>query len=119
MGHTGLINTFEDAKEFAKHPVKPFDPFYTRDFDTWSAYFDDFKRFIIGELHTIIENLESRAEVDDDLHFGNLQDRKYISELYVLWYGTLKKLKAYDSASGHSLLVGKINSYRLDPFTRF
>ena len=125
MGFAGLISNLEEAKEFAKHPVKPFDPYYSRDFDTWSAYFNDFKRFITAELTAIITELESDESLEDptlsvsdtDLKSSKLEERRRISELYLMWYGTLQKLKRYDLASGQSLLP--TNTGRYEAFTRF
>jgi len=127
MENSGLISNFDEAREFAKHPIKPLDPFYTRDFDTWHAYFDSFKRFIIGQLKVIIKDLERIEKLQGDPnssdfakrkeHPSDLKERKKISDLYMLWYGTLKKIKQYDSASGSSLYVGLASG--TEPFTRF
>jgi hypothetical protein len=128
MENTGLISSYDEARTFAKHPIKPFDPFYTRDFDTWNTFFSDFKAFIRNELIRIITVLENEAddllpESDSldgaDLVPGNNNhaERKLISELYLMWYGTLKKIKQYDSASGQSLMP--TNCGRHAPFTRF
>jgi hypothetical protein len=120
LGTTGLISNLDEAREFAKHPIKPFDAKYTRDFDTWNAYFNDFKRFIIGELKDIITILGEPEGTDEEVSSstsGDLEARQMVSELYSMWYGTLKKIRQYDLASGQSLYP--TNCGRYEPFTRF
>ena len=40
-----LLLTYEDYLNFAKHPVTAYDPYFTKDIDSWRLCFDEFMHF--------------------------------------------------------------------------
>lgn len=87
MGTTNLslISTLEDAENFAEHPISAYDPFYTRDPHLFDSTFTAFVTFLQG---AVLSN--------PDLHSIN-----YIHGLYV---SVIEKTKAFERATGNSLL---------------
>lgn len=102
---------FREAKEFAEAPIKCSDLMYTRDTSLLNYLFTDFREFITAEVRGI-------SEMDPDI-VNSLDNRKYLSELYTLWYTCLKKLRNYGDANGWDLLVGKVSRHNYELFTRF
>lgn len=87
MGTTylSLINTLEDAENFAEHPVSAYDPFYTRDPHLFDTTFIDFIRFVQSAV------------------LGN-PDAHSINYLHGLYISVIEKCKAFERATGNSLL---------------
>ena len=84
--HLSLINSIEEAVNFSEHPVRAFDPFYTRDKHLFNTNFDDFLFFLKGLLAS-----------NTDSHSLN-----YINNLY---YDCIFKIMIYEKATGNSLLA--------------
>ena len=99
-----LEYTHEDAVEFSSHPVKAYDPFYTRDFSMFDYHYDMFKKYLVKRLNSIIIAIEC-GEVDPN----NLRVRKDISELYTMRDNVERKCKAYAYHTGINL-ISRTNS---------
>lgn len=81
-----LIGSLSDAIDFSEHPVKAYDPFYTRDIHIFNSYFDDFMLFLKG---LVASNTDSHS-------------LNYINNLY---YDCIFKIMIYEKATGSHLLV--------------
>ena len=96
--------TYEDAREFSEHPVKAYDPFYTRDFAMFDYHFDLFTKFLIKSLRGIIHSIEL-GEIDPD----SLATRREISNLYAMRHNVEVKCNAYAYHTGINL-ISRTNS---------
>lgn len=81
-----LIDSVSQAQEFSEHPVKAYDPFYTRDIHLFNSHFDDFMLFLKGLVAS-----------NPDPHSLN-----YINNMY---YDCIFRVMVYEKATGVSLLV--------------
>lgn len=81
------IDTYEQAKTFAAHPVKPYDPLYTRDRDTFNQYYTDFVYFLRGAI------------------LSNFDNRSIINHLNNLFYDSINKIMVYERHTGTQLLA--------------
>lgn len=91
--------THEDADEFSRHPIKAYDPFYTRDFAMFDYHYDLFKRYLVRELRIIISDIETE-KVDPN----SLETRKRISYLHSMRESVERKCKAYAYHTGINLI---------------
>lgn len=94
--------SYEDAREFSEHPVKAYDPFYTRDFAMFDYHFDMFTKFIIKSLRGIIHSIEQ-----GDLAPDSLATRKQIADLYTMRHNVETKCHAYALHTGINLITKK------------
>lgn len=101
-----MAMNYEEAREFSLHPIKASDYLYTRDFSTFDYLFEQFKEFLIGELTTIIGDIET-GSVDPNA----FAVRKRISNLKTMHYDLHKKCKDYAYHTGINLISR--NNYNL------
>lgn len=97
MEEITLIEDFTDAIEFAEHPVKAYDPFYTRDNHLFDSYWYDFIRF----LQCTVDDAYALREL------GNISDldcRRIVALCLELPRSAATKVKSYEEHSGNSLL---------------
>ena len=94
--------SYEEAREFSEHPVKAFDPFYTRDFAMFDYHLDMFKKFLITRLRNIIDELETFQRDPE-----SIETRKEISNLYSMKHQVVSKCEAYALHTGINLLTRK------------
>lgn len=81
-----LVDSLDEAIEFSEHPVKAYDPFYTRDMHIFNSTFDDFMLFLKGLVAS-----------NTDPHSLN-----FINNLY---YDCIFRIMIYEKATGSNLLV--------------
>ncbi len=101
-----MAYTYEDAREFSEHPIKAYDPFYTRDITMFDYHFSMFREFLIRELKAIIRDIDE-GTIDPNC----FDTRKEIANLKSLWYTVHKKCQAYASHTGINLISK--NNYNL------
>lgn len=80
-----LINDITDLENFASHPIKAYDPNYTKDFDTWQRTFNDAVYFI-REL--ILSNPTNRA----------------INYLHGLYIDIIRSVETFERVRGIALI---------------
>lgn len=80
-----LIDSVSEAEQFSEHPIKAYDPFYTRDIHLFNSHFNDFMLFLKGLVAS-----------NTDTHSLN-----YINNLY---YDCIFRIMVYEKATGVSLL---------------
>ena len=81
-----LVNSVKEAVHFSNHPIKAYDPFYTRDTFLFNSTFNDFVHFLKGCIAS-----------NQDSHSLN-----YLNDLY---YKAIFKIMVYEKATGISLLT--------------
>ena len=91
-----IFNQFSnDSKDFIRHPVTAFDPFYTRDYDNfryrWNCFLTECKRLLIDYL---------KLAIDD----SSESDLRNASKVLGIASDTLSKIRGYESNSGIVLL---------------
>jgi hypothetical protein len=95
-----LINNYEEASYFAAHPVKAFDPFYTRDFDSFDATWHDFKKWAARRVTSLIDEYE----LDCTSSRERFLVRQKIAEIYGMYDSINRKCHAYGIHTGNFLL---------------
>ncbi len=71
----------EEDSDFEKYPIRPFDPFYTRDHNLWRCAWDDYRSTVKRRL----KSCNTRRDTKDIL-------REFVE--------TCDKVKAYERATG-------------------
>lgn len=84
--HLSLISSLDEAINFSEHPVKAFDPFYTRDSHIFNSHFNDFMLFLKG---LVASNTDSHS-------------LNFINNLY---YDCIFRIMVYEKATGNNLLA--------------
>jgi len=86
---------YEESVEFSKHPIKAYDPAYTKDITMFQSAFDDFVHFTRGAI------LSNTSRI-----IAGLLISRYVD--------VIQKVKAYENVVGIALLpksfVGRIAS---------
>lgn len=98
--------TYEEAYEFSQHPIKASDYQYTRDLATFDYLLDEFKKFLIRELTTIIRDIE-----EGNIPPESFATRKRISNLKTMHYDLHKKCSDFAYHTGIHLISN--NKYNL------
>ena len=100
MASTRLSSLFADIEEleqFARHPVRAYDPFYTRDIYLFESAWSDF----LEQLRAIV------ASNPTDMMIRWAQG---------LYFDAVYKIRSYERATGISLLgVDKYSKYMKQP----
>ncbi len=95
-----LIDSYEEARYFADHPVKAFDPFYTRDFDSFDATWHDFKKWAARAVTALID----QYELDSTSSRKRFLIRREIADIYGMYESIHRKCHAYGVHTGNFLL---------------
>lgn len=82
---SGLIDSYEEAYEFSKNPIRSYDPQLTNDIYLFQSTFDDFVHFLRGAI------LSNHSRITKGL-------------LVSLYVDVIQKCKAYQAHRGISLL---------------
>lgn len=90
-----LFNDIEELEQFARHPVRAYDPFYTRDYFLFESSWDDF----LYQLRAIV------ASNPTDMMIRWAQN---------LYFDAVYKVKTYERATGISLLPTRFWKQPLD-----
>ena len=75
---------------FAEHPIKPYDPFYTKDHNLWNCAWDDYRSTI-------------QQRLDD------CRTRKDTHPILKEFVETVQKIYAYERATG-TLFISNVRS---------
>lgn len=78
----------EEFKSFRDHPVRAYDPAYTRDGDNFLYQWESF-----------IERL--RTELVDALHLSN---HRLVGDIHEVYYDTIRKIERFERATGQCLI---------------
>lgn len=81
-----LISSIDDAQNFSMHPVKAYDPFYTRDIHLFKSHWDDFEEFLRG------------------LVASNSENSQIINMANNMYYEAIYKCRVYEKATGFNLI---------------
>lgn len=84
---------WEDARLFAKHPIKAYDPLFSRDTNNFNVVYGQFIRFLKHELNLLI-----------DLGDSSPGSRDTYCELRTMYHEVRTKVDNYAGATGTSLL---------------
>lgn len=84
---------YEEAEEFCKHPIRPYDPHGQRDRFAFNHAYDDFVQYIKSELHELI-----RADKSDKVA------RTTLARLKSQYHEVRTKIDNYAYHTGTALL---------------
>lgn len=85
--------TYDEAKEFAEHPLRVYDTHGAKDANAFRNIYKSFVQFIKVELDRIIE-----------LNCSDLEARKHLAELKTMYHTVRTKVDNYAYHSGVALL---------------
>ncbi len=84
-----LITSRAEALWISQNPIKASDYLYTRDLQLGRDHYVALKRYIVDELHEVINNPASEIE-----------DRRNVAELKSIWHDYRTKMDSFAKHSG-------------------
>jgi len=99
--------------EFCSHPVRSYDPLYTKDVHLWHSAYSDFKSFLSKRVNQLLE-----SNGDLVISEWTLKDRKSLVLMIDRWYLVHYKIQVFAKATGTSLPVSSDWDFQFRHVTR-